>query len=318
MSLNYELLYWLQSVREAFGETGIVIMDFISQNAIVGMAPLVAFVYWCVNKRFGQTAFLSYAGTSMVNQFIKLTFCIERPWIIDSRIKPPEIAIRDQGGYSFPSGHIAIAISTLGSLLIFFKKRYLSIVGWVVIAVTALSRCYLGVHTPLDVIAGCVEALAVTFVADKVCRIYWDDRKKTFCFMLSSLALAAFSALYFRFKPYPIHYDSLGNMITDPKTMITYSGVALFAGTAVGIWFENRFIHFSTDITMRQRIQRAICGAAVYLPLLLIGNKLTSIVLSGDIGSTVASFFAGVYIMAIFPAAFKYIDRIGAKKHEAT
>lgn len=67
-------------------------------------------------------------------------------------------------GYGFPSAHVALATSiaiVLGSYLP--KKRHFIVPLW--IGLVALSRLYLGVHAPLDIVGGfCIGLLAASCV----------------------------------------------------------------------------------------------------------------------------------------------------------
>lgn len=314
MPTNFEILLWFQSIREYCGETGVQIMNAISQYGLTYLIPIPIVIYWCFDKKIGQSIFLGYIGTYLCNHILKLTMCIERPWILDPRITPPEIALRNQGGYSFPSGHVAIAASNLGGALYYLKKRWATILGWIVIFVIGVSRCYLGVHTPLDVLVGMMEAFLIILLSEKVINWYWNDERKTALFSLGAIGFAILAALYFRFKPYPIHYDALGQVITDPNSMITYAGVSMVIGGAIGIWIESRFVKFTTDITWKQRILRLLFGGIAYLPLMLLESKLSALILHGELGSCVFNVFVAVYNMALFPALFPFIDKLGAKR----
>ncbi|MEG0443701.1 MAG: phosphatase PAP2 family protein [Carnobacterium sp.] len=95
----------------------------------------------------------SALGAGLLNQFVKLVLQRERPTIEHLVV---------QGGYSFPSGHSMgslICYGGLAFLFIQFSKN--SRWNWLVIAVTAIivfligmSRIYVGVHFPSDVIGG--------------------------------------------------------------------------------------------------------------------------------------------------------------------
>jgi len=94
----------------------------------------------------------------------------------------PDKALRliSQGGYSFPSGHAAISIAFFGLLFILVRKyvkddetrNTLSIVLGVLSIGIGLTRIYVGVHWPTDVICGwCVGGIVVLItmmIVDKV------------------------------------------------------------------------------------------------------------------------------------------------------
>lgn len=63
-------------------------------------------------------------------------------------------------GYGFPSGHVALATAIAVTCGVYLpKKRKLFIASW--IGIVAISRLYLGVHAPLDLVGGfCIGILA--------------------------------------------------------------------------------------------------------------------------------------------------------------
>ena len=77
----------------------------------------------------------------------------KRPFIIDKNIKNMELKYIDK--YSFPSGH------TFNAFLLFYILKYNSIIPYII----AISRVYLGVHYPSDVIAGALLAKLIYFLS---------------------------------------------------------------------------------------------------------------------------------------------------------
>ena len=106
---------------------------------------------------------VGFAGT-IINQFLKLWFRIPRPWVKDPNFTIVEAHAPRQPGYSFPSGHTQNAFAVFGAPARFFKNTALRIIFILLIALTAFSRMYVGVHTPLDVGVSIIVGTILVFV----------------------------------------------------------------------------------------------------------------------------------------------------------
>lgn len=119
---------------------------------------LVLALAWRRRFREGLFAGLAVAGSALLNVAAKHVYARARPdlWL----------SIAPETTWSFPSGH-AMGSMTLGAVavLLAWRTRW----RWAVVAVAAafvllvgLSRVYLGVHYPSDILAGWAAACAWT------------------------------------------------------------------------------------------------------------------------------------------------------------
>lgn len=94
-------------------------------------------------------------------------------WV--GRPRPPVSHLKNPGGSSFPSGHVAnstavhvaILLSTFLSLRFPRLRSPLILVAAVLIAGSATSRVYLGLHYPTDVVVGVLLGLCWALVVRK-------------------------------------------------------------------------------------------------------------------------------------------------------
>jgi undecaprenyl-diphosphatase len=117
-------------------------------------------LYLTARRRYLDAATLVVVllGVGMLELFLKPLFALPRPDIF----KPLAIA----HGYSFPSGHALRATGLFGCVAAFFLMesvwwlwRWAAVCACVaLILLIDLSRVYLGVHTPTDVLAGTLAA----------------------------------------------------------------------------------------------------------------------------------------------------------------
>lgn len=313
MELFLEQLVQLQQLREAVGPAGVTVMNWVSQSLLplLGIIPL--YIFWCCDKKAGYTMAFAVSVGSLANHLLKLTCCVERPWLLDSRITPPAIALKNQGGYSFPSGHAQLAAGYLaGSALWLRRKKLLSAACWAALALISFSRVYLGVHTLPDVLAGIGEALVLLLIFQKLLPWFWQDRKRTALFSGALVLLALLSAVYFLCKPYPLHYDAAGQLLTDPKTMITFSGVGATCGFALGLFLEQRLIRFTTEVPAKTKLCRLIVGVVVYLPLYAAGYYFMPRILGGRWGGFCFNFLIWAFTLAGYPFFFNKSKLLGA------
>lgn len=169
-------LYWLESIRCPFLDA--VMQAFTCFGEELAFLLLALTIFWCVSKEEGYyLLFVGFFGT-VLNQFLKLLCRIPRPWVRDPDFTIVESARSGAGGYSFPSGHTQNAVGTLGGIARWHKNRALRIVCIVLAALTAFSRMYLGVHTPLDVSVAAVTAVVLIFVIYPIVRSAAEDPKK--------------------------------------------------------------------------------------------------------------------------------------------
>lgn len=120
-----------------------------------GFMLLLPFVYWCLDRRIGSRLIVLFLVSAYLNSAAKEVLGQPRPFDYDPRVKM--LAAATGGG--LPSGHTQSAVVFWGYLARAYRRGWLWVLGGVLVFGVALSRVYLGVHFPTDLLGGLVMAL---------------------------------------------------------------------------------------------------------------------------------------------------------------
>ena len=89
-----DYLLYLQNFRDISGHVLDKFFIYITMCGEVIIPWLViSLFYWVINKKTGQFILWSYLFGFIANTLAKVTACIYRPWILDSRVCPLKEAI---------------------------------------------------------------------------------------------------------------------------------------------------------------------------------------------------------------------------------
>lgn len=272
---------------------------------------LMAAVYWCFNKKAGTYMCLAEGVGGLVNSVLKISFCVYRPWIRDPGIEPIAGAKTTATGYSFPSGHSTNATCYYGSLALYFRKyRFVVVFLFSVVFLVMLSRNFLGVHTPQDVLVGFGSAFLVILLMGYVLNDYLEKNpEKDIWVMAAILTCGVLIIIYAMTKSYPQNWVD-GTLLVDPAKMITdvFGNVGFAFGAAIGWIVERRKIKFSLDGTLYVKIRRYLIGAAVITVLHYILKNVFSLFLDAYAAAFIYNFLVPFFILAIYPALFKKFE----------
>ena len=309
MNIFIDPILFLQSLRELTG--GVFDTFFLScsfYGEISTGIVLIAIIYWCLDKKFGEFLFLSLALGLFVNSLTKITACIYRPWVLDSRIQPLQEAIGPATGYSFPSGHTTIATTLFGGAIVRKNfSKYLNIVFILCIALIAFSRLYVGVHTVIDVICGFVFTFIVLVIVNRLYDKIEEKPNLDIIFAAFGIIFTLILMFYASTKAYPLDYSSVGKLVVDPA--IATLDVFTLSGFIIGFFMswvcERKFINFSTDGSVETKVLRLFCG------LIILGFLIRVLLpLAGhdQIGRFLAGFIIMSFAIFIYPAIIKFFQ----------
>lgn len=105
---------------------------------------------WLYDKRFTRYMVSLFLLGYWSNNVLKYAFNTARPSPLEVRVLHPETGT----GPAYPSGHSQNPLMFWGALAIRFHKRWFTVPAIAIIFFIGLSRLYLGLHWPVDVLGG--------------------------------------------------------------------------------------------------------------------------------------------------------------------
>ena len=303
-----EFLYLLEKIRiPVLNEFMLLITHLGEETAFLAIAIVV---FWCVDKYEGY--YLMGVGLfgNMANQFLKILCRVPRPWVRDPNFHALESAIPEASGYSFPSGHSQTAVGTFGCIAATRKHKWIRGICIAVMVLVPLSRMYVGVHTPADVLVGSGMALAMVFAFKP---LMLGNGKKNIPIVYGVLAVLSVGYLLFvELYPFPADLDP-HNYESAVKNGYTFIGC--FVGMLI-VWFaDEKKLHFTNEAVWWAQILKAIFGLAVVLAV-KEGTKGVLNALIGDEMIARAVRYCLVVVTAgiLWPLTFRWFSKLGKKE----
>lgn len=273
--MELEIIRTIQSINQPFLD--ILFEGFTMLGEELFIVPLLAIIFWTLDKRFGEILAFTLFTSLLVNNSLKDLFSFERP-IGEEGIRTlrPETAT----GKSFPSGHTQNAAAAAGAFSLYLKKRWVTLLSMTLMILVAVSRLYLGVHYPKDVLAGILLGLLMAKLSAYLFKRF--DSIKLYILIL----LLFIPALLFSRSP-----DFI-------KSLGSYSGFVL------GIILEKKVVDFSTDGPLWKKILRVVLGVAL---VLLIKEGLKVVLPELLIFDFIRYFMVTFFAIGLYPWLFKKI-----------
>ncbi|MEO5949493.1 MAG: phosphatase PAP2 family protein [Candidatus Saccharimonas sp.] len=165
------IINWLHAHANPFLDSFFLV--FTNIGGVIGIVTitilLVTYLLYKKQRRNSLLLVAGVGGAAVANLILKALFQRDRPSLFD-----PSVV---ETSFSFPSGHaMASSALILCVILIFWHTKWrwlVTLIGAIVVLAISVSRLYLGVHYPTDIIAGwCASTawVAIVFFASKKLR----------------------------------------------------------------------------------------------------------------------------------------------------
>ena len=300
-----ELLYWFESIRTPVLNVLMSLVTHLGEETFFMVGAL--FVFWCIDKRKGYYLLsVGFVGI-LVNQWLKIVCRVPRPWVKDPNFTIVESARMEAAGYSFPSGHTQTSTGFFGGVARFTRQTWLRIVCIVILVLVAVSRMYLGVHTPADVGVSLAVAAVLVFVLYPLVESTLWFPNRIYGILGVMLAVSLAFAGFMEFFPFPADIDAanLGEAVKN-----AYSMVGAVAGMLVVSFLDNRLIQFPNRAPWWGQAIKLVCGLIL---VVLVKSLLKAPLLAlfgGHEAAHAVRYFAIVLVAgAVSPLTFRVFER---------
>ena len=227
MEYQLDILMYLQSIRNELLTSLFTFFTICTEVPVITV--LTAILYWCINKKAGQRILFALCGSLNINIGVKNFVKMARPIGLKGL---ESLRIETATGYSFPSGHTQTATTFWIAMMTQFKKAWVYIIGILMILGSGISRLYLAVHWPMDVIVGWFFGIVLSILFVKIFD-YIDDSKSYY--ILIGIMLIFGVCTYF------IGGEDF------------YKMFGLYTGFVLGYMVEDTYINFSTESEKKRK-----------------------------------------------------------------
>lgn len=300
-----ELLYWFESIRMPILDVIMSIVTRLGEETIFMVIAML--VFWCVDKRRGYYLLsVGFVGT-LINQWLKIVCRIPRPWVQDPNFQIVESAREAATGYSFPSGHTQSAVGSFGGVARFTSRIWLRIVCVILALLTAVSRMYLGVHTPLDVGVSIIVAVVLIFVLYPLFEstLWFPNRMYVIIGVMFAFSLCFVG--FMEFYPFPADVDT-ANLASAVKNAYTMSGAV--AGMFLVYFVDSKWTRFSTHAPWWGQLSKLAGGLALAVGVkALLKAPLLALCGGHDVAHALRYFVLVLVAGCVWPMTFRLYSK---------
>ncbi len=277
---DVSFIQWLQQFSSpGLDRFFLLLTDLGSHYAYMAIIP---FVYWAVDRQVGRRL----AGLFLTSMWLNGLF---KEYMVMPRPDPTAVRVlADEPSPGFPSGHAQGAMSLWGYLAAALRRRWLSWLAVVLVVLLSLSRLYLGVHFPGDVLGGL--AIAAVLIAVFV----WLSEMKVGAGL--SVRLRMLLIFVIPLLLYPLYQTSTSEQL-----------IGFFIGFFTAETLAGQMVPFRARVGFVQQVVKLLIGYVGFAALIAMHMLFVPVGLPAVLGYSII----GIWISMGAPALFQLLGLAG-------
>lgn len=150
-------------------------ITLLGNEGILPIAVCIFLLLFKKTRKVGVTSSLSlFLEFLIINVTVKKVVGRLRPYVVNEAI---EYITNRPSDNSFPSGHTG-CVFAVASVLFYMMPKKVGIPAMIVASLVGISRLYVGVHYPTDIIAGFLIGMFTGFLAKLIVEKVYEVRAK--------------------------------------------------------------------------------------------------------------------------------------------
>ncbi len=166
LDFEFMILNLFSKIRCGFADSVMIFSSSLANKGFIWILLAITLFVFKKTRRIGICVSVALIiEFLLVNVTIKPIVARPRPYEVNTAIK---LIIPPLNDFSFPSGHTAASFSA--SCAVYMHNKRWGIPCIVLAILISVSRLYLGVHFPSDVIFGMVFGIISAYISDYICK----------------------------------------------------------------------------------------------------------------------------------------------------
>ncbi|HEY8450225.1 MAG TPA: phosphatase PAP2 family protein, partial [Bacillota bacterium] len=164
LGAGYPLIRWLQQFSHPALDAFFIAVTRLGTEEFYWL--FLPALYWLADRRLAARVIALFLVSVFINDALKAAFDLPRP-------SPDVVRVvyhQSAPGGGFPSGHAQFGVVLWGALAWEWRRPWFTWLAAVLIVLLCLSRLYLGLHFPLDVLGGLLVGALTLAAYIALCR----------------------------------------------------------------------------------------------------------------------------------------------------